>query len=84
MGISTKWYATIEKSPPDVFRISEILSFLMNSFVSVFFFPSNKEVHRNCVIIRYMILMMDTITLHFAVKKYWRNVPAILSTLIKT
>lgn len=81
MGISTKWYATIEKSPPDVFRISEILSFLMNSFVSVFFFPPNKEVHRNCVIIRYI---MDTIILHFAVKKYWRNVPAILSTLIKT
>lgn len=65
-----------------MFRISKILSFLMNSFVSVFFFSlSDKDVHRNCVIIRYI---MDTIILHFAVKKCWRNVPALLSTLIKT
>ena len=64
-----------------MFRISKILSFLMNSFVSVFFFPSDKGVHRNWVIIRYII---DTIILHFAVKKCWRNVPALLSTLIKT
>lgn len=58
-------------------------TFFFNELVCfcLFFFPSDKDVHRNCVIIRYI---MDTIILHFAVKKCWRNVPALLSTLIKT